>query len=203
MEILAASHTAISRAIEILLAGGIAAYPTETFYGLGAKFDNARAVERIYTIKHRPQDKALPVIIANHEQLSLLTGSIPEMAETLISTFWPGPLTLILHARPGLTEGIVHERKVAVRMPGPSFALDLVTATGFPITSTSANPTGMPPARNSGMIIDYFSLGIDLVVDGGEAASRRPSTIVDLCGELPRIVRDGAIPQDHIFSTLR
>lgn len=204
MEICSAlSPDALEKTVELLLNGGIAAYPTETFYGLGAKFDLIPAVERIYALKHRPLDKALPVIIADRGQMALLVEDIPAAAGPLMDRFWPGPLTLILPARPGLTEGIVHERRIAVRIPGPSFALDLVRRAGFPITSTSANPSGMPPARNIGMIRSYFADGIDIAIDGSEAILQTPSTILDLCGKLPRIVRAGAIPEESIFGVLR
>lgn len=203
MDILTPSENAIAKTVAILNTGGIAAYPTETFYGLGARFDHAHALNRIYALKHRPQDKALPVIIANRHQLALLAETVPVTAEVLIERFWPGPLTLILPARSSLTEGIVYEQKIAVRIPGPSFALELVHAAGFPITSTSANPSGMPPARNIAMITGYFAHGIDLIVNGGETVSLTPSTIIDLCGEIPRIVREGAISPETILDTLR
>ncbi|NLI30772.1 MAG: threonylcarbamoyl-AMP synthase [Nitrospiraceae bacterium] len=203
MDLLTPSADTIARTVSVLNAGGIAAYPTETFYGLGARFDRADAVDRIYVLKHRPPDKALPVIIADREQLFLLAASVPATAEILIDRFWPGPLTLILPALPGLTNGIVHEQKIAVRIPGPSFAFDLVNAAGFPITSTSANPSGQPPAATAGMIREYFPHGIDLLIDGGTAASSLPSTIVDLCGDSPRILREGAIPPASLFSALR
>jgi len=203
MELLKPSADTIARTIAVLNTGGIAAYPTETFYGLGARFDRADAVDRIYALKHRPPDKALPVIIADREQLSLLAASVPPPAGILIDRFWPGPLTLILPALPGLTDGIVHEQKIAVRIPGPSFAFDLVRAAGFPITSTSANPSGQLPASTPEMIREYFPHGIDLLIDGGAAASPLPSTIVDLCGDSPRIIREGAISPALLFSALR
>jgi len=203
MDLLTPSADTIARTVSVLNAGGIAAYPTETFYGLGARFDRADAVDRIYVLKHRPPDKALPVIIADREQLFLLAASVPATAEILIARFWPGPLTLILPALPGLTNGIVHEQKIAVRIPGPSFAFDLVNAAGFPITSTSANPSGQPPAATAGMIREYFPHGIDLLIDGGTAASSLPSTIVDLCGDSHRFLREGAIPPASLFSALR
>lgn len=204
MVILPASDPqALSRAIEHLTAGHVVAYPTETFYGLGARHDDRKAIRRIYAMKHRPEDKALPVIIGSHAQLSLLTDMIDNRADILMSHFWPGPLTIIVPAHRGLTGGIVHKQKIAVRMPGPSFALDLVSAAGYPITSTSANLSGLPPASSARMVTGYFGDMIDFVIDGGDSRATLPSTIVDLTTDSAVIVREGMIAAASILALLR
>lgn len=194
---------AISRAIEHLTAGHVVAYPTETFYGLGARHDDRNAIRRIYALKQRPEDKALPVIIGSYPQLAMLTDMTDHRADILTSHFWPGPLTIIVPARRGLTEGIVNNQKIAVRLPGPSFALDLVSAAGYPITSTSANLSGLPPAASVRMVTGYFGDTIDFVIDGGESRATLPSTIVDLTSDVAAIVREGIIPAASILALLR
>jgi L-threonylcarbamoyladenylate synthase len=170
---------------------------------LGARHDDRDAIRRIYAMKHRPEDKALPVIIGSHAQLGLLTDRIDPRADLLISHFWPGPLTIIVPAHGGLTEGIVHDQKIAVRMPGPSFALDLVSTAGYPITSTSANLSGLPPASSARMVTDYFGDTIDFVIDGGDSRAALPSTIVDLTADSAVIVREGIIAAASILALLR
>ncbi|MDI6727538.1 MAG: L-threonylcarbamoyladenylate synthase [Thermodesulfovibrionales bacterium] len=183
----------INKAIAVLKSGGIVAYPTETFYGLGAKYDIDSALKRLYEIKNRPQEKAMPLIIGSREELFLITDSVNKSAMDLMDRFWPGPLTILFRARPGLSEYISSENKVAVRIPGESFALRLAIAAGFPITSTSANISGMPPADNASMVSDYFGEVIDLIIDGGKTNGGLPSTIVDVTGDMPKIIRHGLI----------
>lgn len=183
----------ITKAIAVLKNGGIVAYPTETFYGLGAKYDMDSALERLYEIKKRPKEKAMPLIIGNREELSFITDSVNEQANDLMDRFWPGPLTILFRARPSLSEYIVSESKVAVRIPGESFALRLAKTAGFPITSTSANISGMPPADSASLVFDYFGGEVDLIIDGGKTKGRLPSTIVDITGDLPKIIRHGSI----------
>jgi L-threonylcarbamoyladenylate synthase len=184
----------LNTAVETLKTGGIVAYPTETFYGLGVKFDLEQSLKRLYEIKQRPKDKAMPLIIGEKRLLSSIASSINSAAESLIDGFWPGPLTLLVPAKENISEWLTAgTRKVAVRIPGESFALRLARHAGFPITSTSANISGLPPARDAATVRKYFSDDIDLIVDGGEAPGGLPSTIVDTTGNGMRIVREGAI----------
>jgi len=136
---------------------------------------------------------AMPVIIGDLVQLEILTEGIPDKARALISKFWPGPLTLLFEARRGLSDFIVAQNKVAVRMPGESFALRLAKAAGFPVTATSANVSGMPPGENTQMVVKYFNDALDLIVDGGELKSTLASTIVDVTGPEPAVLRQGVV----------
>jgi L-threonylcarbamoyladenylate synthase len=183
---------ALQAAVAVLEQGGIVAYPTETLYGLGVKYDNRAALGKLYGLKRRPAEKAMPLIIGSREQLSLLAASVPAAAEDLMDRFWPGPLTLVLEARPGLPEHITSSGRVAVRVPGESFALRLAVRAGFPFTATSANISEQPPARSAAMILAYFDAGIDLVIDGGELNSALPSTVVEVAGGTVLILRKGA-----------
>lgn len=183
----------INKAVAILKNGGIIAYPTETFYGLGAKYDIDSALKRLYEIKNRPTEKAMPLIIGSKNDLSLITDAVTASAIELMDKFWPGPLTILFHALPCLSEYIVSENKVAVRIPGESFALRLVMAAGFPITSTSANISGAPPADNASMVFEYFGENVDLIIDGGKTKGGLPSTIVDISDGILKIIRHGAV----------
>lgn len=183
---------ALDRSLSVLEEGGVVAYPTETFYGLGVKYDLEQALHNLYTLKRRPRDKAMPLIIGSAEQLPLLTDSVSAAARELIRRFWPGPLTIIFEARRGLPEYIVSGGRVAVRVPGESFALELARASRFPITATSANISGMPPADTARLVLDYFGDGVDIVVDAGKTKGLLPSTIVDAAGEELKVLRHGA-----------
>lgn len=205
MEILRPSESGMDKAIrrlrQLLDNAEIIAYPTETYYGLGTRYDNEDSLERLYDIKKRPHEKAMPLIIGRAELLSLLTPVIPEAAERLMKQFWPGPLTLILEARERLSSHITAGTgKVAVRIPGPSFALDLARHLDYPITATSANVTGMPPAETAAQVMDYFGSSVNAVVDLGKTPGNAPSTIVDVTGTEVRIVRQGMISTEAIIS---
>ena len=184
----------LGKAVRILNSGGIVAFPTETFYGLGVKFDMEASLKRLYELKKRPKEKPMPLIIGSRASLSMIAASVNEMAESLMDKFWPGPLTLLLKAKEGLSSCLTADTgRVAVRIPGESFALHLAREAGFPITATSANPSGMPPAEDADAVIRYFGKEVDMVIDGGRTAGGLPSTIVDAAGESIKIVREGVI----------
>ncbi|GAB4411822.1 MAG: L-threonylcarbamoyladenylate synthase [Thermodesulfovibrionales bacterium] len=194
---------AISEAIDVLKRGGIIAYPTETFYGLGVRFDMDDSLKRLYKLKRRPEEKAMPVIIGEMGLLSSIVPpewlkNIPQVAKSVMDRFWPGPLTLLLPAREGLSEYLTARTgMIAVRIPGESFALQLAKKAGFPITATSANPSGMPPAVDAEMVLRYFDHKLDLLIDGGQTPGGLSSTIAEVSEGRIRIVREGAV---KIFS---
>ncbi len=193
------AHRALDEAVTTLRRGGIISCPTETFYGLGVRFDMPGSLERLYELKRRPKQKAMPLIIGRIGLLSMLVPRdwfehIPSFAKSLADRFWPGPLTLLLPAREGLSEFLTAgSGMIAVRIPGESFALDLARKADFPITATSANLSGMPPSVNAREVVRYFDDRIDLLVDGGETAGGLPSTIVDATKAPIKIMREGAI----------
>jgi L-threonylcarbamoyladenylate synthase len=191
---------ALHHAVDILIFGGIVVYPTETFYGIGAKFDREDALHKLYELKQRPERKALPLIISSRDLLTHVVSSTNNMAVSLMDRFWPGPLTLILPAKENLASYITADtHAVAVRIPGESFALRLAQYARFPITATSANPTGKPPAQDTATVVDYFGDTIDLIIDGGHTKGIHPSTIVDVRGGNIEIVREGAIKRDLLM----
>jgi L-threonylcarbamoyladenylate synthase len=191
---------ALHHAVDILMEGGIVVYPTETFYGIGVKFDRQDSLHKLQEIKQRPENKAIPLIIGSRDLLTDIVSSVNNNAVSLMDKFWPGPLTLILQAKETLSPYITAgTHSVAVRIPGDSFALRLAHYARFPITATSANPSGKPPAKDTETVINYFGGIVDLIIDGGTTKSLLPSTIVDARGENIEIVREGAIKRDLLM----
>ena len=183
--------------VDILKNGGIVVYPTETFYGLGVKFDMEDSLKKLYDIKQRPEEKAMPLIIGNKGLLMVVAASINDTALSLIDRFWPGPLTLIFLAKENLSEYITAgTHMIAVRIPGESFALHLAKTASFPITATSANLSGTSPAQDAETVIRYFGDKIDLIIDGGHTSGGLPSTIVDVTGDKIKILREGVIKKE-------
>ncbi len=159
--------------------GGIVAYPTETFYALGVRYDNDPALERLGRIKERAGNKPFPLIIGDTAELDTITSQVDKIEKDLISRYWPGPLTILFPSRENLSDAITGIGKtVAVRIPGESFALSLAREAGFPITATSANPSGMPPPTDADTVLEYFNADIDMLIDGGLTPGGLPSTIV-------------------------
>jgi len=142
----------------------------------------------------------MPLIIGSKELLPAIARSVNTTAIFLMKQFWPGPLTLIFPAKDTLSEFITAGTgKVAVRIPGESFALDLARYCCFPFTATSANPSGMPPAQNAETVKIFFGEKIDLIVDCGPAAGLLPSTIVDVAGDEIKILREGVLKQELLI----
>ena len=192
------SKNAVMEAVNILKAGGIIAYPTESFYALGAMALDEKAVKKIFDLKNRPYGKPLPLIVDDLQTLLTASKEIPDQANDLMKKFWPGPLTMIFEARKEVTLLITGEsRKVAVRIPGESVALQIAKAIKAPVTATSANLSSNPPAINAEAVLSYFGENIDLILDGGQAPGGKPSTIIDITVTPPRILREGSIELNH------
>jgi L-threonylcarbamoyladenylate synthase len=178
--------------VAILRAGGVVACPTETQMGLLADALDARAIARVLEMKRRPADEPLPLIVPSLEAALRLAREVSPDALALAARHWPGPLTLVLHARPGLPLALQKDGKLALRVPGPSPALDLVTAFAGPLTATSANLSGLPPLRTEAELRATFGAALAAVVPG-DAPGGLASTIVDVTGERPVVLRQGAI----------
>ncbi|MCI0469513.1 MAG: threonylcarbamoyl-AMP synthase [Nitrospirae bacterium] len=187
----------IKAAISVLNNDGVIAYPTETFYGIGAKYNSERALKRIFILKKRREGNAMPLIIGAAEQLPAVVSCIGKKEKELINRFWPGPLTILFKAKKNLSKYIMRNNRVAVRAPGESFALLLARAAGFPITASSANISGFPPSDTASMAMDYFNGDVDLIIDGGKTKGGEPSTIVSVSMNAIHVMRRGAtvIPQ--------
>ncbi|MBF0342730.1 MAG: threonylcarbamoyl-AMP synthase [Nitrospirae bacterium] len=187
-------NEALRVAVEALQEGKVVAYPTETFYGLGVKYDNNVALRCLYTLKNRPAEKPFPLIIGHMQQLDTLATDITELHRDLMIKHWPGPLTILFEAARGLSPYIAGtNNKVAIRIPAESFALELARTATFAITATSANPSDMPPSSRASEVLSYFGSGIDVIIDGGNTSGELPSTLVDVTGGAIRVLRQGRV----------
>lgn len=197
----------VLRAARALSAGQVVAIPTDTVYGLAAAIDRPDAIARLYALKGRPTEKAIPVLIADPAHLSTLTLRLSTTAERLTRAFWPGALTLVIPALPGLPSGVTTLtsdgiKTVAVRVPDNPMARAIIAAAGGALAVTSANRSGGEPAVEA---CDVGELGLPvplLIVDGGRVPGGMPSTIVVATTEWPEILREGAIPVSTITAAL-
>jgi L-threonylcarbamoyladenylate synthase len=183
--------------------GGLVAYPTETFYGLGALATLPAALARLAAAKLRPEGKPLPLVAADEAMAFALWREVPTEARVLARAFWPGPLTLVAAAAAGLPGPVTAEGTVAVRVPGSDLARDLCRHAGGPVVSTSANPSGGAPPVEAEALDPWLLDRIDLVLDGGPTPGGLPSTVVDLSGPRARLVRAGAVPWAAVEAALR
>jgi L-threonylcarbamoyladenylate synthase len=193
------SEKAVAESLRILKDGGIVAYPTESFYALGVLATDENAVKKLFKLKKRPAEKPLPVIVGDMDTLLSVVKNIPSQAKDLMKRFWPGQLTMIFNALDNIPELLTAgSQNIAVRIPGDSFALNLARASKFPVTATSANPSGLPPAKDAEAVKNYFGDNINLIIDAGKTPGGKPSTIVDITVVPPRILRQGKIILDEI-----
>ena len=179
--------------------GSVIAYPTETFYGLGASILCEKAIERIFVIKGREKGKPLPVIIPGPDSLHDLCSEIPGIALALMDKFWPGGLTLIFRASkvvsPLITGG---SSKIGVRVSSNPIAQEIVSTLGTPIIATSANITGEPGCTTAQEVLERLGTRIDYIVDGGRTEGMEASTVLDLTLTPPRIVREGVVREENL-----
>ncbi len=205
MAIVKANQYSIKKAAEIIKSGGIAAFPTETVYGLGADAFNAEAVKKIFVAKGRPADNPLIVHIARKEDLELIVqGSFSTSSETndLIKKFWPGPLTLVLKKKAAIPDAVsAGLDTVAVRMPDHKIARALIKAAGVPIAAPSANISGRPSPTSAQAVFEDFGDSI-LILDGGYTEVGVESTVLDLTMAPPEILRHGAVTLEQIVRVL-
>ena len=192
----------LAPALEWLRLGKVVAYPTDTFYGLAVDPASDAAVAALFALKGREASAAIPLIAASMPQVEAWCGLSP-LARRLADAFWPGPLSLICDA-PDLVVPAVHggRRTVAIRVPDHPIARALASAWGGPLTATSANRSGAPPARSVSGLSDLHDDHL-LVIDGGDTAGGTPSTIVDARGETPMLIRAGAIEWERVLHSLQ
>ena len=183
----------IAQAAEQLRAGAVIAFPTDTLYAVAARAADPVAVARLYDVKERPSGQPMVWLVLDRAQVEHF-AVVSAAAAELMARFWPGPLTLVLAARipaDGPT--------IAVRAPNHDVALGLLRALGEPIASSSANPAGQPPPVDADQVMASLGDRLDVLLDGGPCRIGQPSTILDLAGVTPRILRHGAIPDFELI----
>ena len=196
-------RTHIIKIKRILNLGGVVAFPTDTFYGLGANPFNEQAVSRIFAIKQRPENKPLLVLIDSTHQLNALTQEINPTAKMLIEKLWPGPLTLLFAAHSHLLPQLTgNTGKIGIRQPGKPQVLQFLAGVGFPLTATSANISGSKNAVTAKEVEETLGSKIDLIVDGGTAPGEKESTVLDVTLSPPLIVREDAVSKEEIETVL-
>jgi L-threonylcarbamoyladenylate synthase len=194
----------IEKATGIMKRGGVIAYPTETFYGLGADATNERAIEKIYTIKGRADKKPISIIIGSAQDVDIFAVNISEGSRKLMERFWPGGMTLVFEASPTIPEILTAETgTIGIRYSSHAIAADLARNLAGALTATSANISGKKECTSADDVIETLGDRIDALVDGGITPGGSGSTIVDVSMEPPRILREGIIPSALIDQIIR
>lgn len=197
------SEEARERAAGVVAAGGVFAFRTDTFYGLGADPFNAGALRALNDLKGRDA-KPILVLVSDPEFTERLVALKSRAFDVLSTRHWPGALTLVFAARPEVPELITAGTgTVGVRLPDDEEARATVRACGGVLTATSANPSTFPPARTASEVARYFPRGLGLVIDGGAARTELPSTVLDVSGARPRLIREGVVHVSELEETLK
>jgi L-threonylcarbamoyladenylate synthase len=188
----------VEKGIRILKKGGTIAFPTDTVYGLGCDAFRLRAVERVYEVKRRPRHLPFPLLLGDISQATAVAKPLSGIALSLARRFWPGALTLVLPKSDSLPLYLSSGGTVAVRIPGHPICLALIQGIGSPLVGTSANISGSYSALTANEVEQQLGDAIDFVIDGGKCPGGNESTIVDVTGAVPRILRQGMIPRHEI-----
>jgi L-threonylcarbamoyladenylate synthase len=203
-KVLKADSRGIEKVSQIILQGGVVAFPTETFYGLGADALDSKALQKVFQIKGREDKKPLLLLVADRTWLPGLVKKISPPAQRLMERFWPGPLTLVFEASPHLPPMLTaNTGKVGVRISSHPVAQALVQAVGRAITATSANVAGQPSASLASEVFQALGKQVDAVLDGGQTAGGLGSTVLDVSGILPKIIRQGAVARTELAPFLK
>lgn len=189
--------------VGIMRGGGLIAVPTETVYGLAGNGLDEKAVAEIYEVKGRPEVKPLSLMVHDAASMERYCENVPPQAYTLAKKFWPGPLTIVMKAKPCVPEIVrAGGETVGLRCPDHPLTLELLEKSGVPFAAPSANPSGEPSPKNADSVLKYFDGKIDSVLDGGECGIGCESTLIDLSRTPYRILRQGALPADEIADAL-
>jgi L-threonylcarbamoyladenylate synthase len=192
------AQTRIAEAIFALRAGELVIYPTETFYGIAADSESPRALDKLLSLKGRGPNQAIALVAANRASAFAMACEIPPIAHRLATSFWPGPLTLVLPARPGLHPALLGPSGVGVRVSSHPMATALAAGLGRPITATSANLSGNPPAVTTDEVRELGRLGVKVILEDGTLAGGAPSTVVVVDRAGYTIIRHGAVSERQI-----
>ncbi|HEY6118926.1 MAG TPA: L-threonylcarbamoyladenylate synthase [Pyrinomonadaceae bacterium] len=192
-----------AQAARIIAAGGVIAYRTDTFYGLGADPLNQSAVRAIRSLKGREEAKPILLLISDALEIDRFIASHSNRFDRVVEKHWPGPLTLIGVARLELpVELTAGSGTIGLRLPADENVRALIRMCGGALTATSANVSGNPPAQSAAEVEAYFPRGIDLIINGGNVTADKPSTVVDLSTVQPRIIREGALSKAQLAESL-
>ncbi|HEX9114270.1 MAG TPA: L-threonylcarbamoyladenylate synthase [Nitrospirota bacterium] len=193
-------EAAYSRCREVIASGGVIAYPTDTFYALGADPQNSAAVKRLFAIKGRQKDQPILLLIADPADAERWAAEITSTAAGLMSRYWPGPLTLVFGAKDGvLPELTAGTGTIGLRVPGSVLARGLIRFIGHALTGTSANRSGRPNVRTAQEAVEEIGGLADLILDGGQTAGGAASTVLDVTAAVPRLIREGAVPAKEVI----
>lgn len=195
----------LEHVVEALTSGRVVAYPTDTFYGLGVDPRSDAAVAALYEVKGRASSEALPLIASDLARIEAQLGPLSDTARKLAAAFWPGPLTLVVPMGAArLAAGVTAGRDtLAIRVPAHLVARAVAGAIGGLVTSTSANRSGQPPASTAQEVMRALGRDVALVLDGGATTGESASTIVDVTGVHPTLVRPGQVPFDRVLESLK
>jgi L-threonylcarbamoyladenylate synthase len=193
-------ETQLGRAADAIRSGQVVAYPTDTLYGLAVDPLSVVALERLFRLKGRDSDRAVALIAADGDQVAHV-AEISPLAARLAARFWPGPLTLLLPARPSLAPAVVRDGLVGVRVPDHAVARTLARLAGCPVTATSANPSGDPGTPDPDRVARLLPK-VDVLVDAGTSPGGNPSTIVNVSGATVELVRAGAIAWERVLESI-
>jgi L-threonylcarbamoyladenylate synthase len=184
----------IEAAAQALRNGESVAFPTETVYGLGVHKDDEKAIERIYEVKKRPEEKRLTLMIADPEDVNKYVDHLSNTAKRLIEAFWPGALAIVFPLKDG--------SDLSIRLPDNTAARDLIRTAKVPVATTSANISGYPPATDAQQVLTYLKGKIHMILDGGSTRFRAPSIVVKVMDDTIEVVRHGIISESMIRSCL-
>ena len=182
----------IKKAVDTLKSGGVIAFPTDTVYGIGADPFQSEAIQKLYTIKGRPKNKPIPILVGSYQDVENIAQNLPEMFFQLATQFWPGALTLIVEAKGLPTQITARGNTVGLRMPDHPIALKILQRFG-PIATTSANKSDKAPATSKSEIERELGNIVDLIIDGGTTNTGTSSTVIDLIKTPPKVLRQGEI----------
>ncbi len=196
---LESGRIALRHAGDVLLSGGVVAFPTESFYGLAVDITNDKAIEKLFSLKQRDRNNPILILLPEKEELKKYVACIPEKAVKLINAFWPGGLTLVLNAGCNISPLLTADTsKIGVRLSSHPVATGLARSIGRPITGTSSNISGRPPCTGADEVYDVFGESIDLIIDNGPTAGGKGSTILDVTVDPYVIIREGMVSGEDI-----
>lgn len=191
---------AIGQVVDQIKKGGVCAYPTETFYGLGVDVTHEQAIKHLFDIKRRDYGNPVSVIVADRDMLASIVSEIPDKALVLMDLFWPGPLTILFKTNQTISKRLTtNTGKIGIRISSHPIANAIVKTLGHPLTTTSANLSGFPPSFSAKHVRNYFADKVDIIVDGGELAPSQGSSVVDVTEEKLALIREGVIKSEVLF----